>query len=213
MKITNFIFLIYSTGIASGITFNLEINFGFDSSIPVGVTGYLVAPTEGVSDPNPTVTSLNTLSGFCPTDTSNASFTAALSNSGYSVLQTLTSVDGGGGIGAFVTLSLAYNTSTLPGLEGLDGGEELGIIWSSGNNIFGFIGSNMEDPLIPTSTTGWLIPNDGESERLVDLSTSAGGRVDFSSINQIGEIKPVPEPTSSALLALGGLALIARRRR
>jgi hypothetical protein len=129
-------------------------------------------------------------------------------------------------IGSYSTASGAFGptavTFNLTG--GLSAGQELlAVVYptlttsssSPGSGTIGFV--YRTDSVINFSDIAWVIPSDGNTVALNALTTGAGGSlaaVDLSPGGS-GGFTTVPEPSTYALMALGGLALffIARRRK
>ena len=118
---------------------------------------------------------------------------------------------GTGAIG-FSGFATSYDTTIFD--PDINSGTDLGIVVVNNSAIYAFSGADSADTN-SGGTIGWLTPEGGAVDTLVDISTNLGGLLDIPNVmTQIGTVgEAVPEP-STALLSLAGLfSLITRRRR
>lgn len=192
---------------SNAVIFDLSLTFGLDSAFPAGADAYLVGyDTDIASD-------INSFSGVnLMGDDSEANVTSVLQSVMYSVLASFTqSADLGGGLNGFSQTFQDIDT----GPAGLITGDALAFVFIDGNDVFAFRGDVADSDVGPFGPgDGWVVPSAGTTQiDIQEISSLSGGTLDLSSINRIGVVELIPEPTSTALLALGGLALVGRRRR
>ena len=90
------------------------------------------------------------------------------------------------------------------------------LAWDDGGTITAQAGASVSsDGTIATQTTNYTVQSgDAVVGKEVSLLLTRGGSGNYSRFDDaVLSVVPVPEPSSSALLGLGGLALIMRRRK
>jgi len=146
-------------------------------------------------------TATNPFSGLLAND--NISTGSTIGGGDYFVLDTGTAVDGALGVAAQLNIT-NFQTSGTSIAADVAAGNEVGFLWfpslSTSDDVL-----DQGDSYGFFTASDWLLPVQGASESFTN-------RQELTPLIA-SEVVLIPEPSSTALLGLGGLALLARRRR